>query len=99
MRQTESMAHDMQTETWKRELLIAVLFFGVGFFVLPLAIYWVGQTLIGEYATDAGPLSLAEQVWSDLLWFEPAAWVLVLSPYIVLQLSRFVRRTWRTRSL
>jgi hypothetical protein len=89
----------MQTESWKREILIAALFFGVGFFVLPLAIYWVGQTLIGEYAQDAGPLSLAEQIWSDVLVLKPTAWILVFSPYIVLQLGRLVRRTWRTRSL
>jgi hypothetical protein len=93
------MAREMQTESWKREVLIAVLLFGVGFFVLPLAIYWVGQTLIGEYAPNAGPLSLAEQIWTDVLAFKPAAWILVFSPYIVLQLARLVRRTWRTRSL
>jgi hypothetical protein len=89
----------MQAEPWKREILIAALFFGVGFFVLPLAIYWVGQTLVGEYAADAGPLSLAEQIWSDVLGLKPTAWMLVFSPYIVLQLGRLVRRTWRTRSL
>ena len=86
-------------DPWKREVLIAVLLFGVGFFVLPLAIYWVGQTLVGEYAPDTGPLSLAEQIWSDVLGLKPGALILVFSPYIVLQLGRLVRRTWRTRSL
>jgi hypothetical protein len=89
----------MQPESWKREVLIAALFFGVGFFVLPLAVYWVGQTLIGEYAPDAGPLTLAEHIWSDLLSLKPAAWILVIGPYVVLQLARLVRRTWRTDPL
>jgi hypothetical protein len=89
----------MQRESWKRELLIAALFFGVGFFVLPLAIYWVGQALIGEYAAGAGALSLAEQIWSNVLSLDPSAWMLVFSPYIVLQLCRLIRRTWRTRSV
>jgi hypothetical protein len=89
----------MQAASWKREVLMAALAFGVGFFVLPLAIYWVGQALIGEYAPDAGALSLAEQIWSDVLGLKPIAWMLVFSPYIVLQLCRLVRRTWRTRSV
>lgn len=89
----------MQNGAWKRELLLAALLFGVGFFALPLAIYWVGQGLIGEYAPDAGPLSLAEQIWSDVLALKPMALTVVLSPYIVLQLGRLVRRTSRARSL
>jgi len=87
----------MQTEPWKRELVIAAVLFGVGFFALPWAIYWVGQRLIGDYAPDAGMLTLTEQIWSDLLRLEPMAWILVLSPYAVLQLARLVRRTWRPR--
>jgi hypothetical protein len=89
----------LQNDSWKREILIAALLFGIGFLVLPLAIYFVGQGLIGEYAPDAGPMSLAEQIWTDVLTLKPAAWILVLSPYVVLQLGRIVRRTWRTRSV
>jgi len=51
----------------------------------------------GEYAAGGGPLALADQVWSDLIQLEPSAWLLVLSPYVFVQLARLIRRTWRAR--
>jgi len=89
----------MQYEPWKREVLIAAVLFAVGFFFVPLAIYWVGSRFIGEYAPNAGALTLAERVWSDLLRLDPFVWILVLSPYAVIQLARLVRRTWRRRNV
>jgi len=88
----------MQTDPWKRELTIAAVLFGFGFLALPFAIYWVGSELIGEYAPTANGLTLAEQIWTDLVELDPFAWALVLSPYAVLQLARLVRRVWRPRS-
>jgi hypothetical protein len=88
----------MHTDPWRRELLIAALLFGFGFLVLPFAIYWVGLRVVGEYAKDAGAFTLAEQVWLDFLRLEPTAWILVLSPYVVFQLARLVRRVWCARS-
>jgi hypothetical protein len=55
--------------------------------------------VIGEYAQDAGVLDLAEQIWSELLHLEPAAWMLVLRPYVVNQLTRLAIRLWRLKSL
>ena len=55
--------------------------------------------MIGDYAPDAGPMTLAETIWLDLVALRPAAWLLVLSPYITLQLLRWVRRIWRPKSL
>ncbi|HZF30068.1 MAG TPA: hypothetical protein VE907_13180 [Gammaproteobacteria bacterium] len=86
------------TAQWRRELTIAAVAFAVGFFVLPLAIYWLGQRVLGEYAPDAGILDLADQIWGDFLRLEPAAWLLVFSPYLVLQLSRLARRLVRARN-
>jgi hypothetical protein len=89
----------MPTNPWKRELVIAAVLFGFGFLALPFAIYWVGTELIGEYAPEANVLTLAERIWTDLLRLEPVAWLLVLSPYAVLQLMRLTRRVWRRRSV
>ncbi len=89
---------EIHAASWKRELVIAAVLFGFGLLALPFAIYWVGSQLIGEYSPDASPLTLAEQIWTNLLQLEPFAWVLVVSPYVVLQLVRLVRRVWRTRS-
>ena len=86
-------------DPWKRELVIAAAGLGVGLFILPLAIYGVGRQIFGAYSPDGGLLMLAEHLWSDLLAFEPSAWALVLSPYLVLQLARFARRLWRTKQV
>ncbi len=47
----------------------------------------------------AAPLALADQIWADFMQLEPAAWLLVLSPYVLLQLVRLIGRTWRARSV
>lgn len=89
-----------QGSSWRRELAIGAAFLGVGLFVLPAAIYLVGSRIFGEYSTDgSGMMALAEQIWLDLAAVRPFAWLLVLSPYVVIQLARGVRRLWRARSL
>jgi hypothetical protein len=86
----------MPKDILRREIIIAAVSFALGFFILPLAIYWVGRELIGSYSTDAsaGALALAESIWADLLGFSLAAWVLVLTPYALAQLFRLARRLW-----
>jgi hypothetical protein len=66
-----------------------------GLFVLPLAIYAVGVRVIGSYGAAGGMLDLAEGIWRDLLSLAPAAWLLVLSPYVVVQALRLALRMWR----
>lgn len=85
----------MQNSFWRRELVIAVLALGFGIIALPLAIYWVGQQAIGEYAPNAADKGLVETIWADLLDLDAAAWFLVASPYIVVLLSRLIVRVWR----
>jgi hypothetical protein len=83
---------------WRRELSVACLAIGAGFFVLPFAIYWVGRQVFGEYGRGGGNvLDLAEGIWSDFFKLFPAAWLLVLSPYLTLLLLRLLRGIWRSR--
>jgi hypothetical protein len=91
----------MPTDPLRREIVIAAVSFAVGFFVLPLAIYWVGHGLIGNYSTDAsaGAFTLAESIWADALHLRWAACLVVLAPYGVVQLLRFARRAWRPAPL
>ncbi len=89
----------MPTDSWKRELVIAAVLVGFGVLALPFAIYWVGTALIGDYAPDTNAFTLAEQIWTDLLAIDPFAWVLVLSPYVVLLVARLLGRVWRARSV
>lgn len=65
---------------------MALLAFGlVG---LPIAVYWVGQIVIGEYEADGGAGGLIGAVWDGLGSGSLPAWILVLSPYVVIQLFR-----------
>lgn len=81
--------------TIKRELVLAGSLLGLGFFVLPGAVYLVGQTVVGEYPADGGVLALAVNVWADMVRGNPLALALVLSPYGIVQLLRLSRRLWR----
>jgi hypothetical protein len=83
------------TKTWQRELAIAAGLLAFGLIALPFAVYVVGQRVLGEYDEGAGALDLAESLWLDLLSFELPAWILVLSPYLTIQLARGIRRIWR----
>ena len=81
--------------TIKRELVLAGSLFGIGFFVLPGAVYVVGQTVVGEYPADGGVLALAVDIWTDMVRGSPLALVLVFGPYGIVQLLRLARHLWR----
>jgi len=83
------------TNPWQREVVLAALLIGFGLLALPFAVYFVGRRVLGEYGEGLGAMALAETIWLDLLSFRVAAWVLVLSPYLTIQLARGVRRIWR----
>ena len=81
----------------KRELAIAAVLLAFGLVVLPYAIYFVGVQIIGDYESEDGALGLGLTIWSALAGGEWAAWVLVLSPYAVVQLLRLAVRVARFR--
>ena len=95
----ETTAPLPRSATWRREMAVAAALVGVGLLVLPFAVYFVGQQVLGEYAADSGAMALAEAIWLDLLALRWWAWLLVLSPYVTVQLARWVRRVWRPKSL
>ena len=69
--------------TLKKELVLAGALLGVGLLVLPPAVYWVGRQVVGDYESDAGLLGLMGQIWSEFFTGQPAAWLLVVSPYVL----------------
>jgi hypothetical protein len=72
--------------------LLAAL--ALGLIGLPAMVYLVGQLLVGEY--EAGLAGFYEAIGAALVQGRWYAWLLVLSPYIVIQLLRFV--FWLRRS-
>lgn len=88
------MSQHSLKQTLTRE---AALFFGllfIGFVVVPIAIFVVGQRVFGEfggqgYADFFGTLS------AKIRGGEQVAWFFVLSPYLVWQTLRLTLFGWR----
>lgn len=70
-----------------KESLVALGALAFGLICLPALIFLVGQQLVGEY--EAGLLGLLQSIGNGLLAGQWYAWMLVLSPYLCLQLLRF----------
>lgn len=73
-------------------LFLGLLF--LGFVLMPIAIYWVGQNVFGRYAghgygdffgTLSGKIRTGDRV----------AWFFVLSPYLAWQILRLTLFAWR----
>ncbi|NIV19004.1 MAG: hypothetical protein GWN47_11640 [Woeseiaceae bacterium] len=73
-------------------LLTALLF--VGLVIMPVALYWLGQKLLGQfggygYADFYGTLTARFRNGDSATWF------LVLSPYLAWQALRLTAWAWR----
>jgi len=78
----------------RKELGLAAGLIGGGLLLLPLAVYWVGQRIVGDYESEAGLWGLLLDIWSDFFLLEFGAWLLVLSPYTTIQLVRLAFKAW-----
>lgn len=78
----------------------AALFFGlifVGLIIVPAGIYLVGQNVFGAYA-GYGYGDFFGTLSGDIRAGAPAAWFIMLSPYLALQLLRLTGLGWRIAS-
>ena len=80
----------------KESALFLGLFF-LGFVLLPISIYWVGQDVLGDfgghgYADFFGSLSAKIRAGDAIAWF------FVLSPYLAWQTLRLTLFAWRAAS-
>jgi len=87
-----------KTATKEFALFLSLLFFGL--LILPFAVYIVGKSVFGEYGGTGFSAfygTLHGAIWNG----EPAVLFLVLSPYLIWQLTRLTirgfRLTWRRR--
>ena len=73
-------------------LLLGLLL--VGLVLLPVAVYIVGQAIFGDYGGDSYG-HFYSQLGGRIRAMDPAAWFLVLSPYLGLQILRLIALGWR----
>ncbi len=71
----------------KRELALFLMLVLFGILLLPIAVYFVGDAVFGDYA-GAGFGDFYSTLHEALRGGELMAWYLVLSPYVILQLLR-----------
>jgi hypothetical protein len=89
---------DERTDTTSRhhrmrfELIFASVWLGIGFFLLPALIFWVGVTLLGPYGEGqgAGMGTFYGDFYGDLANGEVRAWSLALGPLVLITLLRAV---------
>ena len=81
-----------KTVTKESALFLSLLLFGL--LILPFAVYIVGKSVFGEYGGTGFSAfygTLHSAIWDG----EPAVLFLVLSPYLIWQLTRLT--TWGLR--
>ena len=66
----------------------------IGIALLPLAVFFVGDAVFGSYGGD-GFGEFFESLLGKLGRADRFAWLLVLSPYIVVQVLRMMAMGWR----
>jgi len=81
-----------------KELFIATVVLALSLTLLPVAVYFVGVRVVGDYAADGSVWDLLYHVWTDLVEVRLSAWLLVLSPYLIILLLRFGRSLWKHRA-
>lgn len=79
----------------KKELVLASTLIAFGLLVLPFAVFWVGQRVVGDYESAAGLWGLLTSIWTDFFSLDLSAWLLVLSPYATIQLVRLAFKARR----
>lgn len=79
----------MKTEA---SIFVGLLFFG--FVLLPIAIYFVGSAIFGDYAGE-GYGEFFGALRTRLLRGEASSWFLILSPYVAIIVFRLMAWGWQ----
>ncbi len=78
-----------------REFGLFLVFAAIGIALVPLAVFAVGDLVFGAYGGD-GFGHFFESLLLKLARLDGFAWLLVLSPYVVLQIFRGMKMAWRS---
>jgi hypothetical protein len=85
----------MSLNPWKFELVLLISLLAVGLLVIPVLIYFTAAPVAGDYPGE-GLWGLIKHIWGDLGRGRPFAWLMVLCPYLFLQLLRLSVVSWRS---
>jgi hypothetical protein len=88
------MSSGSPKNTVLRELAIFLGLLFAGLVLVPIAIYWIGPRLLGDFGGH-GFADFFGSLSARLRGGEAAAWFLVLSPYLAVQVLRLTRYGWR----
>jgi hypothetical protein len=86
-----SQPHHKQRILKEVALFTGLLF--MGFVLMPIAIYWVGQNLLGEYGGQ-GYGDFFATLSAKIRGGDLTSWFFVLSPYLAWQLLRLTFFAW-----
>jgi len=81
---------------WRRELGFFALLFGFGLLVMPFLIYLAGVLTLGPY--EGGLLAFLGSLMGAVVTARPSAWLLVIGPYLMFTVIRFLTRPFRRRA-
>jgi len=85
----QQAAPAVRSHGFRRELILAGILIAAGALLLPIAIYFTGQVLLGPYSDEGHGLGrLYADIFGDLAAGFLPAWLLVLSPWLGVQLLR-----------
>jgi hypothetical protein len=82
------------TRTLKKEALLFLVLLFFGLVILPIAIWFVGSAVFGEYG-GAGYGDFFGTLSAKIRSGDVVAWFLVLSPWITWQIVRLAVFGWR----
>lgn len=82
------------TRRLRFELILGSIWLGIGLFLMPALVYWVGVTLLGPYGEGAGLGTFYGDFFGDLASASARAWTVALGPLVLISLLRliFLRR-------
>ena len=78
----------------RKEALLLLILFATGIVLMPAVIYFIGQLIFGNYGGD-GFGGFFSAIGKKLITADGVAWLLVASPYLILQCLRITAYAWR----